>query len=220
VRTLTGPATAGLHRVVWDFRGRPVPRPALSPSQRRDSVEHAQRTTYVIDSLEKAGAPRPVTETLRRLASGGIDAAALFRGGNRGSGGTGGAWVARPGEGAVVGAGGARDQGEGAAGAGSEQSPIETLNAFPGGTDALTELLQIPGRPPERGNGGLGALFGGGGAGGRGRGAAPVVASGDYLVTLTVGGRSYKQLLRVERLSGGDDSGSGFGGDDGDDQDP
>jgi hypothetical protein len=96
---------------------------------------------------------------------------------------------------------------------------VETLNAFPGGTDALTELFQIPGRPPERGNGGFGALFGGGG---RGRGAAaPVVPSGDYLVTLTVGGRSYKQLLRVERLSGGDDSGSAFGGDDDDDnQDP
>jgi hypothetical protein len=183
-------------------------------------VERAQRATFVIDSLEKAGTARPVIETLRRLTSGSIDAAALFRGGNRGSGGTGGAWVARPGEGAFVGAAGTREQGEGAAGAaGAEQSPVETLNAFPGGTDALTELFQIPGRPPERGNGGFGALFGGG----RGRGAAaPVVASGDYLVTLTVGGRSFRQLLRVERLSGGDDSGSAFGADDDDDdtQDP
>jgi hypothetical protein len=219
VRTLTGPATAGLHRVVWDFRGRPVPRAPLSPSQRRDSVEHAQRATFVIDSLEKAGTPRGVTETLRRLASGSIDPASLFRGGGgRGSGGTGGAWVARPGEGAFVGAAGAREQGEGAAAAGGEQSPLEALNAFPGGTDALTELFQIPGRAPERGGGGFGALFGGGG--GRGRGAAPVVASGDYLVTLTVGGRSYKQLLRVERLSGGDDSGSGFGEDGDDGRDP
>jgi hypothetical protein len=212
VRTLTGPATAGLHRVVWDFRGRPAPRAPLSPSQRRDSVEHAQRAAFVIDSLEKAGAARPVTETLRRLTSGSIDPTSLFRGGSRGSGGTGGAWVARPGEGAFVGAGGARGQGEGEAGAAGEQSPLEALNAFPGGTDALTELFQIPGRAPERGGGGFGALFGGGG--GRGRGAAPVVASGDYLVTLTVGGRSYKQLLRVERLSGGDDSGSAFGDDD------
>jgi photosystem II stability/assembly factor-like uncharacterized protein len=218
VRTLTGPATAGMHRVVWDFRGRPAPRPPLSPSQRRDSVERAQRATFVIDSLEKAGTPRGVTETLRRLASGSVDAGSLFRGGGRGSGATGGAWVARPGEGAFVGAGTAREEGEGAGGAGGaggEQSPIEALNAFPGGTDALTALFQIPGRAPERGRGGFGALFGGGG----GRGAAPVVPSGDYLVTLTVGGRTYKQLLRVERLSGGDDSGAAFG-EDGEDGDP
>jgi hypothetical protein len=216
VRTLTGPATPGLHRVVWDFRGRPAPRAPLSPSQRRDSVEHAQRITVVVDSLDKAGAPRVVTETLRRLASGSIEPASLFRGGGRGSAGTGGAWVARPGEGAFVGGGRAREQTEGAAGAGGEQSPGEALEAFPGGTDALGDLLQIPGRPPERG--GLGALFGGGG--GRGRGGPPVVASGDYLVTLTVGGRSYKQLLRVERLSGGDESGSAFEEDGDDGRDP
>ena len=58
---------------------------------------------------------------------------------------------------------------------------------------------------------GVGGGFGGFG-GGRG-GQAPVVASGDYLVTLTVGGKSYKQLLRVERVSGGDDT-SAFGFDD------
>ena len=216
VRTLTGPATAGLHRVTWDFRGRPVARAPLSPSQRRDSVERAQRSAFVIDSLEKAGTARPVIETLRRLASGSIDAAALFRSGNRGGAGTGGAWVARPGEGSFVGAGATREQGEGA-GAAAEQSPIETLNAFPGGTEALTELFQMPGRPPERGNGGFAAFFGGGG--GRRGASAPVVQSGDYLVTLTIGGRTYKELLRVERLSGGDDISSGFGGDD-DDQDP
>ena len=31
-----------------------------------------------------------------------------------------------------------------------------------------------------------------------------------YLVTLTVGGRTQKQVLRVERMSGGDDTGFGF----------
>ena len=58
------------------------------------------------------------------------------------------------------------------------------------------------------GGGGFGALFGGGG--GRGGGQAPVVNTGDYLVTLTVGGRTYKQVLRVERMSGGEDTGFGF----------
>ncbi|HEY2027324.1 MAG TPA: hypothetical protein VGG78_09960, partial [Gemmatimonadaceae bacterium] len=218
VRTLTGPASVGLHRVVWDFRGRPAPHAPLSPSQRRDSVEHAQRVAFVIDSLEKAGAPRSVTETLRRLASGSIDPTSLFRNSTRGSAGVGGPWVARPGEGSFI-SGGARGQSEGAAGGATagEQSPLEALNAFPGGTDALSDLFQIPGRPPERG-GSFASLFGGGG--GRGRATAPIVASGDYLVTVTVGGRSYRELLRVERVSGGDDSGSGFGGDDDDSRDP
>ena len=57
-------------------------------------------------------------------------------------------------------------------------------------------------------------------ASGGGRGAqAPVVASGDYLVTLTVGGKTYKQLLRVERVSGGDDT-SAFGFDEDEPHDP
>ncbi len=205
VRTLTGPATPGLHRVAWDFRGRPAPRPPLSPSQRRDSVERAQRTTFVIDSLEKAGTSRQIVETLRRVTSPTFDPSGFFRGGGRG--GAGGTFAARPGEGAFVGAGGARGQGEGAAAGGAEDSPLEALSAFPGGTEAITELLRVPGRPVERGGGGL---FGGG----RGRGAAPAVASGDYLVTLTVGGQRYRQLLRVERLSGGDDAGPAFGDDD------
>src|SRR5258705_156921 len=121
------------------MRGRPAPRASLSPSQRRDSLERALRTAFVIDSLEKAGTSRAVIETLRRLASGSVDQAALFRGGGRGAAGAGGAtgaWVARPGEGAFVGAGGTREQGEGAAASGGESSPIEALNAFPGGTDA------------------------------------------------------------------------------------
>ncbi len=208
VRTLTGPATAGLHRVVWDFRGRPAPRPPLSPSQRRDSVERAQRATFVIDSLEKAGTSRQIVATLRQITSGAVDAATFFRASQRG--GTGSAFVARPGEGAFVGAGAARPGaaagGEGAAAGGVEESPLDAINAFPGGTEAITELLRVPGRPVERGGFGL---FGGG----RGRGAAPAVASGDYLVTLTVNGQRYRQLLRVERLSGGDDAGPAIGED-------
>ncbi|GJG88796.1 hypothetical protein tb265_39770 [Gemmatimonadetes bacterium T265] len=216
VRTLTGPATPGLHRVVWDFRGRPAPRAPLSPSQRRDSAERATRVAFVIDSLEKAGTARPIVETLRRITAPTYDPTNFYRSGVRGGGG--GTFAARPAEGAFVGAGGApaggaRAGGEGAAG-GGEDSPLDVLNGFPGGTEAITDLLRVPGRPVERGGGG--GLFGG--SGGR-RGPAPVVPSGDYLVTLTVGGRQYRQLLRVERLSGGDDAGPAFG-DDGERDDP
>jgi hypothetical protein len=206
VRTLTGPAGAGLHRVTCDFRGRAAPRAALSPSQLRDSVIAARRMTFVFDSLEKAGTmPKPTLDRLRQMMMSG-DVAGLFRGGGGGRGGAGStAWNPRPGEGAVVGAAGARGGGEGAAEGGGE-NPADALNAFPGGAQEFQQLLRPPGQQGGRG--------GGGGFGGRGA-QAPVVASGDYLVTLTVGGKTYKQLLRVERVSGGDDT-SAFGFDDDD----
>src|SRR5688572_5452382 len=117
VRTLTGPAGAGLHRVTWDFRGRAIARAPLSPSQLRDSVIAARRMTFVFDSLEKAGTmPKPALDRLRQTMAGG-DVAALFRGGGGGGGGggaRGGAWNPRPGEGAIVGAtGGGGGGGEG-----------------------------------------------------------------------------------------------------------
>jgi hypothetical protein len=52
-------------------------------------------------------------------------------------------------------------------------------------------------RPPGQG--------GGGGLGGQRL--APLVATGDYLVTLEVGGQRYRQVLRVERVSGGESAG-------------
>jgi len=210
VRTLTGPATAGLHRVTWDFRGRAAPRAPLSPSQLRDSVVAARRMTFVFDSLEKAGAiPKPALDRIRQLVMSG-DVAGLFRGGGRGGAG-GGAWNPRPGEGAVVGAAGARAAEGAAGGAGASDNPADALNAFPGGAQELQQLLRPPGQQG-RGGGGFGG-FGGRGA------QAPVVASGDYLVTLTVGGKTFKQLLRVERVSGGDDT-SAFGFDEDEPRDP
>ncbi|HUQ81633.1 MAG TPA: hypothetical protein VM076_10865, partial [Gemmatimonadaceae bacterium] len=206
VRTLTGPATSGLHRVTWDFRGRPAARAPLSPSQLRDSVIAARRLNFVFDSLEKAGTmPKPALDRLRQTMAGG-DAGALFRGGGGGRGGAGaGGFQARPGEGAVVGAAAVAGGGAGGEGAAAgEQSPADLANAFPGGLQELQALV----RPPGQGGGR------GGGGGGFGRGnQGLLVAAGDYLVTLTVGGKTYKQLLRVERVSGGEDSG-GFGGDD------
>jgi hypothetical protein len=200
VRTLTGPATPGLHRVTWDLRGRPA-RVTLSPSQLRDSVLAARRANFVFDSLEKAGTlPKPQLDRIRQLVTsegGGFGG----RGGGGGRGGAGGGWVARPGEGPVVGRGGAgAGQGEGAQA--GEQSPQDLLNAFPGGAQELQQLLRVPGAAG--GRGGRGGGFGGGGQ-------APVVNTGDYLVTLTVGGRSYKEVLRVERVSGGSDTGFNFG---------
>ncbi|HKW09991.1 MAG TPA: hypothetical protein VJO33_06400, partial [Gemmatimonadaceae bacterium] len=126
------------------------------------------------------------------------------------------------GEGAIVGGGrgGAAQGGEGAGAPGGEENIQDMLNSFPGGAQEFGDLLRPPNQRGGRGGGGggFGNLFGFGG-GGRGAGQAPVVNTGDYLVTLTVGGRTYKQVLRVERMSGGDDSGFNFGSDD-DDHDP
>ena len=83
---------------------------------------------------------------------------------------------------------------------------MDMINAaFPEGFSQMQELLRVPGARtrPDRNSG---------------RAQAPVVNSGDYLVTLSVGGRTYRQLLRVERASGGDDVSSGFEEDD--DRDP
>jgi hypothetical protein len=214
VRTLTGPATPGLHRVVWDFRGRAAPvRVALSPSQRRDSVNLARRITIVLDSVEKAGAvQKPALDRMRQtLLSGGRGGGAfeVFGGGGRGgAAGAAGAWVPRPGEGEVIGARG----GGGRGGGGAAADPYAD---FPGGVEALAALLRPRNAAPFTGRGGgAGSLaqtmsaFSGGGGGGRGGGGGfagggpPLVNDGDYLVTLTVGGRSYKQMLRVERKVG------------------
>ena len=208
VRSLTGPATAGLHRVTWDFRGKAAPRAPLTISQRRDSIVQTNRMNFVFDSLEKAGTmTKAQLDRIRQMIASGNPG--FGRGGGGGRGGPGAGWMARPGEGAVVGGrGGAAQGGEGAA-AGGEENIQDMLNAFPGGAQEFGDLLRPPGQRGGRGGGGgFGALFGGGG--GRGGSQAPVVNTGDYLVTLTVGGRTYRQLLRVERMSGGEDTGFGF----------
>lgn len=56
----------------------------------------------------------------------------------------------------------------------------------------------------------LGVTQGGGGGGGAFGGGAPIVNTGDYLVTITVDGQVMKQTLRVERRAGGDASGFPF----------
>ncbi|HEY0994557.1 MAG TPA: hypothetical protein VGD77_01075 [Gemmatimonadaceae bacterium] len=191
VRSLTGPARAGINRVTWDFRGRPAPRPALTPSGIRDSVNMMRRMDAVIDSLVGTGMNRQMLEGMRRrLLSG--EGGFGFGGGGRGQRAEG--WVERPGEsrGSARGQGGG---GEGATEGGelSQESQGEIMR------------LLIPRTP---GGGFGGGLFG------RGRG-GNVVASGDYLVTVEVGGQKLRQTLRVERTATADAGGSfGFEEDD------
>jgi hypothetical protein len=196
LRTLNGPARAGLHRVTWDFRGRtPTPQP-LTASQRRDSVLQARRMNVVIDSLVATGVSREALERLRtRVASG--DVAGIFGGGGQAQ--PRGGFAERPGEGALPRRAGAgrqtalirdttistrliREPGREEAG-----GDVETLD--PDLAQDFVRLTRLPGQ----GGGG-----GGGGFGGQRQ--APIVATGDYLVTLEVGGQRQRQVLRVERV--------------------
>ena len=64
--------------------------------------------------------------------------------------------------------------------------------------------------PPTLGGGGRG---GGGGFGFGGGGGGSIANTGDYSVSMTVGGQTYKQTFRVERVSGGGDAVNPFGED-------
>jgi len=213
VQVLNGPASPGLHKVYWNFRGRATPvRAALGPSQLRDSTNLARRITFVFDSIGRAGSvPQASLDRMKTaLLSGNIGA-----GGGRGGGGGGGrgaptpgVWVDRPGEGEIVG-------GRGGGRAGGGAGPADPFAEFPGGAEGLAILLRPRGAPAFTGRGGgageigqrLSTLSGGGG-GGRGGGGggfgggAPLAPPGDYVVTLTVGGQTYRQKLRVERMEG------------------
>jgi hypothetical protein len=216
VAVLNGPAVPGLHKVYWNFRGRATPvRVALGPSQLRDSTNVARRVTAIFDSVGRAGTvPQASLDRMKTaLLSGNIGAAGGRGGGGGGGGGGRGAavpsgWVDRPGEGEIVG-------GRGGGRAGGGAGAADPFAEFPGGAEALAILLRPRGAPAFTGRGGgageiaqrLSAFTGGGGGGrggggGFGGGAAPLAPPGDYLVTLSVGGQTYRQKLRVERLEG------------------
>jgi photosystem II stability/assembly factor-like uncharacterized protein len=197
IQALNGPGAAGINRVAWGFVGKPAVRPALGPVQKRDSALQMQRITFVLDSMEKAGTNSTTTSMIRGIATTGdlTPLIAMFGGGGgRGPAGFGApsAWSARPGEGPPS---GGRGGAPGGAGGGLD------ANAF----QAQLALFAIPGRPVQTGGfAGLSFLqtlgfpqqgFGGGGA--------AEVSPGDYLVSITVGGKTVKQKVRVERATPG-----------------
>ncbi|HEU4564513.1 MAG TPA: hypothetical protein VFS05_07690 [Gemmatimonadaceae bacterium] len=174
VRSLTGPATPGLHKVTWDFRGKPPAAPPLSPAQKRDSIIAARKVDAIFDSLAKEGKPKAALDQMKAaLASG--DVGTLFRRSQQ-RGGPPGTFQERPGESPPPRAGG---QQPAAAGPMAGVDPELMSDVF----NALRSAGAI-----------RGGFFG--------RGGPPPVATGDYLVTLEIGGHKEKQLLRVERVSG------------------
>ncbi len=175
VQTLNGPAAAGLHTVSWNLRGAAAEAEGLSPSERRDSLQIAERARAVADSLVEAGWEE---EPLRRqigLFTGETDATTFFGGfggGGFGRGQGGGdpeAFRERPGESAGGGRGGRR---------------APNFNQM----RELAELVR-PGM-------GMGGLFGRRGRGGQGE----LVEPGMYTVTISIGDRTLTTALAIERV--------------------
>ena len=210
LQTLTGSGQAGTHRVSWNFNGRPPATVALTGAALRDSILQARRVEVALDSIEKEGSvPKATLDMIRRNLSGGAQgmqamARAFGFGGGGGGGGFGGAgggaprWVERPGEQAVAAGGGRGGAGGGARGAGAPGAPGAPGAGGPAAGFDQAQLFEIM-----RAIG----ITGGGGGGGRGfGGGASTVDTGDYLLSMTIDGQTYRQTLRVERRSGGDAS--------------
>ena len=208
VQTLTGPGGPGVHRVTWNFRGRPPAGDALSPAQRRDSVRFIARVDQVFDSLVKGGGNEAMLNRMRDgIKSGNTQEIFQRFGGGGGGGGGGGQRAAgaprfqeRPGETSGP-ARGAAAQGEG------QQAGEEGGESALPGQSQMQEILRAL-RPPGVRGGGFNVSYGTYNP--TRRGAGPLMVTGDYLVTLKVGDQTLQQVLRVERMPGTEDSGFGF----------
>ena len=203
LRTLSGPSTVGVHRVLWDMRGRRPAAKPLTPSERRDSVKTIARTVAMLDSLLAAGQDSGAVRTARERVLAGRASELVTAGfGGRGGAGAGQqpgipAFFERPGEGALptvatrdtaAASRGAR----GAAGAPGVAAGAPSMAAGAPGGAAMQTLLGAF-------RGAEGTAFSRSGFGGGG--GAPLVQTGDYLVTLIHGDQRQVQVLRVERAA-------------------
>ena len=207
MQVLNGPGAAGINRVAWNFAGKPAPRPPLGAVQKRDSALQMNRITFVLDSLDKAGANPMMTGMARQLVRTGdfTPLIAMFQGrGSTPGFGPPPPWNPRPGEQATGGRGGRGGAGAPRAVAGQRRQRARPAHRRRQGQlqrrrECRTVRVSsnhgpIPdSRKPSSGGGfgmeflqklGFGtslfAAFAGGGSG---------VASGDYVAVMTSVGR-------------------------------
>jgi hypothetical protein len=176
VRTLTGPGGVGLHSAYWDLRGRARP---LGPAALRDSIVAARVRRQRDDSVRAArgadttgGPPRGAMITADTAT---MTAMRDSMDAMRARGDTAGMRALRarmPARGGFAG-GGRRGQG-----------------GAPG--DINLRPAEAPIGAPQGGGGGGGG-FGGARAGN-------LVEPGDYMVTITAGGQTMRQVVHVERV--------------------
>jgi len=208
MKTLTGRGGSGVHHVTWDLRAKPPKAAPLTPAGRRDSLVTARKLDHVFDSLATAGtAPKATLAIVREHLEGGTIGELFQRA--SGGGGGGGRFAERPGESPLPHRGGRHGDADTtkkvaaadttkAAGAEAEGEGAVSQEVLSDVLGAVRASKALPG----------------GGFGG-GRNGAGLVESGDYLVTMTAGASTQKQVLRVEKIGGA--GGNSAADDDGED---
>ena len=194
ISTLTGGSAAGVQRVVWPYRGtrKLATVTPLGPADLRDSIIRARKTAAVFDSIEKAGWDSAFVRVSKLALMPGAATAPQMNI-NCGGGG-GGAQILnpdRPGEGGVVRSG---------AGGGFSGCAI-TVNGSNIDGDKYSELQRLINTSINPGGNPNVFFFGSPGA----RGTVGFEAgTGDYLVSMTIAGKTYKQILHVEKVGPGE----------------
>src|SRR6185437_952591 len=217
VASMRGPGGEGLQHAVWDMRGKAPKGKPLSPAAKRDSIVAARKLDHVLDSLATAKtAPQATIDRIKKAITSGEGLGGLFRRGG-GGGAEPGVFAERPGESPLP-----RRRGPGAGAAerrdtsGAERRDTTAAGrqgrragGAPGGPGA-------PGAEAPIDQAVLGEIFTalrssgalpGGGFGRRNQ--APLVETGDYLVSISANGQTMKQVLRVDRVSGDNDAAIG-----------
>jgi len=188
--SMNGSSAAGLQRVVWNYRGtrKLAVVPPLGPADLRDSVVRVRKTTFVLDSLTKAGWDTAFMRMAHDALSPAPGAPPVQS--NINCGGPPAPGVTspdRPAEGGIV-------KSNSGFGAGCTM----TLNGANIDFEKYQEVQTLINRSingPVPNNGVV--FFGGGGN----RGTVNFEAStGDYLVSFSLGGKTYKQVLHVDRV--------------------
>ena len=187
--TTNGSGSPGLQRVVWPYRGtrKLAVVPPLSPSALRDSIVRVRKTTAVLDSVERAGMDTAFMRHAREvlLPTGAAPQLNI----NCGGGGP-GTNPDRPAEGAVV-RGGSGFSGctMTVNGANIDMEKYQAVQL------AINRAINGPSANPN-------AIFFGT-AGNRST-VGFEASTGDYLVSISVGGKTFKQVLHVDRVPPGE----------------
>jgi photosystem II stability/assembly factor-like uncharacterized protein len=170
--SVSGPATAGLHSVSWNMRGEAPPAAEPGPYEAKQAEIIAARAAVVRDSLVEEGWSEMFLGRMIGVFTGDTDRGGMMRMFGGGGGGFG------------------RDP------EAFNERPGEQMGGGGGGFNfgqmrPLANLI-LPGA-------GISSLFRrfGGGSGG---GPAPMAEPGDYTITMTVGDRTFTQMLTVDRV--------------------
>ena len=181
MNTLTGPGTAGLHRIHWDFRRRVPEEPETpkTPAEVQDSARTIEQMAAVVDSLVEEGAmARPMLERVADMMLAG-DREGLF---------------------SMFGGGGG-----GGGGAGSQEFNERPGESWRGGGFTFGGAMMRQMMRMVRPLGGVGAFMGGG-QGVR----PPPVESGEYTVIMQAGEEELQTTLIVVKGPGANAGGGMF----------